>query len=56
MDAVTADRELEAKHRALWALGDYSTIADEVVAPLGAVLVSATAIAPGIAVSANSRR
>jgi SAM-dependent methyltransferase len=47
MDAVTADRELEAKHRALWALGDYSTIADEVVAPLGAVLVSATAIAPG---------
>ncbi|MGX9790604.1 class I SAM-dependent methyltransferase [Mycobacterium sp. MMS18-G62] len=47
MNAVTADRELEAKHRALWALGDYSTIADEVVAPLGPVLVAAAAIAPG---------
>ncbi len=41
------DRELEAKHRALWALGDYATIADEVVAPLGAVLVAASGISPG---------
>ena len=40
------DRELEAKHRALWALGDYSTIAAEVVAPLGPVLVAATDIGP----------
>lgn len=47
MNAVTADRELEAKHRALWALGDYSTIADELVAPLGPVLVSAAGIGPG---------
>ncbi len=38
------DRELEAKHRALWALGDYSTIAAEVVAPLGPVLVAAAGI------------
>jgi 2-polyprenyl-3-methyl-5-hydroxy-6-metoxy-1,4-benzoquinol methylase len=41
------DRELEAKHRALWALGDYGTIADEVVAPLGPVLVAASGIGPG---------
>lgn len=47
MDAVIADRELEAKHRALWALGDYRTIADEVVAPLGPVLVAAAGIGPG---------
>jgi ubiquinone/menaquinone biosynthesis C-methylase UbiE len=47
MNAVVQDRELEAKHRALWALGDYRTIADEVVAPLGPVLVSAAGIGPG---------
>ena len=47
MDAVIAsaqDRELEAKHRALWALGDYTTIASEVVAPLGPELVAAAGI------------
>jgi SAM-dependent methyltransferase len=46
IDTNTAvrDRELEAKHRALWALGDYGTIADEVVAPLGPVLVAASGI------------
>ena len=47
MSAATADRELEARHRALWALGDYSAIADEVVAPLGPVLVAAAGIGPG---------
>jgi ubiquinone/menaquinone biosynthesis C-methylase UbiE len=46
MNAVIQDRELEAKHRALWALGDYRTIADEVVAPLGPVLVDATGVGP----------
>jgi SAM-dependent methyltransferase len=46
IDTNTAvrDRELEAKHRALWALGDYGAIADEVVAPLGPVLVAASGI------------
>jgi ubiquinone/menaquinone biosynthesis C-methylase UbiE len=47
MNAVIEDRELEFKHRALWALGDYRTIADEVVAPLGPVLVDATGVGPG---------
>lgn len=50
MNVVTAsvpDRELEAKHRALWALGDYSTIADELVAPLGPLLVQAAGVRPG---------
>jgi SAM-dependent methyltransferase len=47
MNAVVADPELEARHRALWALGDYRTIADEVVAPLGPVLVSAAGVGPG---------
>ena len=47
MNATTADCELEAKHRALWALGDYSTIADELVAPLGPVLVSVAGVSSG---------
>jgi SAM-dependent methyltransferase len=47
MNTVTQDRQLEAKHRALWALGDYRTIAEEIVAPLGPVLVNATGIGPG---------
>lgn len=47
MNAVALDRELEAKHRALWALGDYSTIAAEVVAPLGRVLVDAAGVRAG---------
>lgn len=47
MSAVVDDRELEAKHRALWALGDYRTIADEVVAPLGAALVTAAGVGAG---------
>jgi SAM-dependent methyltransferase len=49
IDTNTAvrDRELEAKHRALWALGDYGTIADDVVAPLGPVLVAASGIGQG---------
>jgi SAM-dependent methyltransferase len=47
MKAVVQDRELEAKHRALWALGDYARIASELVAPLGPVLVAAADIGPG---------
>jgi hypothetical protein len=31
MNAVVND--IEAKHRALWALGDYAAIATDVVAP-----------------------
>lgn len=47
MDVTTADSELEAKHRALWALGDYAAIAANIVRPLGPVLVDATGIGPG---------
>ncbi len=47
MSAVVQDLELEAKHRALWALGDYRMIADELVAPLGPTLVAATGVGDG---------
>ena len=36
-----------AKHRAMWASGDYPKLAAELVAPLGPVLVEATGVDPG---------
>lgn len=39
-----ADRALKAKHRALWALGNYPAVAADVVAPLGPVLVDAAGV------------
>ena len=44
---VTADHRLESKHRALWALGDYTTVATELVSPLGPVVVEASGIGAG---------
>src|SRR6476469_4088992 len=41
------DSDLAAKHRAMWATGDYPKLATELVAPLGPVLVEATGIGPG---------
>jgi SAM-dependent methyltransferase len=43
----TADHALESKHRALWTLGDYATVATEIVSPLGPVLVQASGIGAG---------
>ena len=34
-------------HRAVWAMGDYTRMAEEVMAPLGPVLVTSTGIGPG---------
>jgi ubiquinone/menaquinone biosynthesis C-methylase UbiE len=42
-----ADRELKAKHRALWALGDYSAVATEIIPELGGVLTRASGVGPG---------
>jgi len=42
-----ADRALKAKHRAMWAMGDYPTLAAELIAELGTTLVSACSIGPG---------
>jgi SAM-dependent methyltransferase len=42
-----ADKTLAATHRAVWASGDYALMAEEVMAPLGPVLVAATGIGPG---------
>lgn len=42
-----ADRALKAKHRVVWALGDYSAVAREVIHELGRVLVAESRIGPG---------
>ncbi|BBZ07046.1 hypothetical protein MDOR_12150 [Mycolicibacterium doricum] len=47
-DTVTVDdRQLAAKHRSMWASGDYPKLAAELVAPLGQVLVEAAGISAG---------
>ena len=46
-DAVQADRALKAKHRAMWALGDYPAVARDIVGDLGPVLVRASGVGPG---------
>ncbi len=45
--APAIDQALAAKHRAIWATGDYARVATELVAPLGSVLVEACRIGPG---------
>ena len=41
------DATLKARHRAMWALGDYSAVASEVIAELGPTLVEAVAVESG---------
>jgi len=42
-----ADRALKARHRAMWALGDYPGLADDLLQELGRTLVRASAVAHG---------
>jgi SAM-dependent methyltransferase len=47
MTTIFRDSGLAAAHRAMWALGDYALMAEEVMSPLGPVLVAATGVGPG---------
>lgn len=50
MSSITStdtDRELKAKHRTMWASGDYAAVAREVIPDLGRVLVTACGVGPG---------
>lgn len=48
MDMTTVQVDpIKAKHRAMWALGDYDRVATEVVGDLGPTLVDAAQIRPG---------
>jgi len=46
-NTAQADQELKAKHRAMWALGDYPALAGDIIADLGPALVRACRIRPG---------
>ena len=41
------DTALKARHRVMWALGDYHAVATEIIPDLGPVLVEATHLGPG---------
>jgi SAM-dependent methyltransferase len=45
--ATVDDGQIAAKHRTMWASGDYPKLAAELVAPLGPVLVEAIGVDPG---------
>jgi ubiquinone/menaquinone biosynthesis C-methylase UbiE len=46
-DLDLIDAELKTKHRRMWALGNYSAVATEIIAELGPVLVEAAGVGPG---------
>src|SRR6185437_11065544 len=46
-NTAEAARALKAKHRAMWAFGDYPAVVTDLVSPLGPVLVGAVGIRPG---------
>jgi SAM-dependent methyltransferase len=47
IDTVATDRALKAKHRAMWALGDYPSVATEIIPSLGPHLVEASGVRAG---------
>jgi SAM-dependent methyltransferase len=46
-NTTDAGRALKAKHRAMWAFGDYPAVATDLVSSLGPILVDACQIRPG---------
>lgn len=47
VDQLEADRVLKDRHRAMWALGNYASVAEEIVGDLGRVLVAAAGVRSG---------
>ena len=50
MSSATPDTELKARHRAMWASGDYPSMVETFLLPLGPRLVEACKIGPGMKV------
>jgi SAM-dependent methyltransferase len=50
MASTATDSELKARHRAMWASGDYPSMVDTFLLPLGPRLVAAAGIGPGMKV------
>lgn len=46
-DERDIDRALKARHRAMWALGDYDAVSTQIIPELGRLLVEAVSIGPG---------
>ena len=46
-NAVDADRALKARHRAMWASGDYPELASDLISSLGPTLVAAAGVQSG---------
>jgi SAM-dependent methyltransferase len=46
-DATRSDGGLKARHRAMWALGDYPSVAAQLIPDLGRILVDACRVGPG---------
>ena len=44
---LEADRALKSRHRTMWAMGDYRTVATELIPELGQLLVEACEVGPG---------
>ncbi len=47
IDAIAADRALKARHRTMWALGDYPAVATQLIPELGRVLVAEAGVQRG---------
>src|SRR3954465_12477755 len=47
IEGTEADRASKAKHRAVWAQGDYPSVAAEFIPELGRELVEAAGVGPG---------
>jgi len=50
VSSTTSDSDLKARHRAMWASGDYSSMVETFLLPLGPRLVEACGIGPGMTV------
>jgi SAM-dependent methyltransferase len=50
LPSTTPDSELKARHRAMWASGDYPSMVETFLLPLGPRLVEACGIGPGMSV------
>jgi SAM-dependent methyltransferase len=50
LSSTVSDSELKARHRAMWASGDYPSMVETFLLPLGPRLVQACSIGPGMSV------
>src|SRR5947208_2804977 len=48
MSSGSADSELKARHRAMWASGDYPSMVETFLLPLGPRLIEACGVGPGV--------